>query len=313
VAALFDAAIDALRACGPERSGPCRRDALNVAARAAKQKDAPKPLEARVKTLKDAEVCVAKAEKSKRNEGCLGQADKAFAKEKDALGRARVALLRAEAEKTPARKLSALEKVAKGCKDAVCASVRRRAIKALHADARAQGDTEKAARWALEDQAVVLSTLAEGERRWGRTKEWDAACRAHEAKAGAGACRALERQVLGQYVFTDFSKQTAGEGLDGETVRTVNAHYEPTLQACLAEEARRLVPPDAAEYLVSWTVFNDGRVGEVHLRRDLDDTPLAHCLRGSFGDWRYPRYQGEWQHVEQKFTVRATARRMGSR
>jgi len=160
---------------------------------------------------------------------------------------------------------------------------------------------------------VVLSTLPEAERRWARTPEWDAACRAYEEKAGAGAGRAMEQRLLGTYVFTDFSRRTSGDGLDGDTVRTVNAHYEPLLQPCLAEQARRLVAPDAMEFMVYWMVFNDGRVGEVHLRRDLDETPLAKCLKGSFSDWRYPRYQGEWQHVEQKFMVRATTWRTGLR
>jgi hypothetical protein len=81
------------------------------------------------------------------------------------------------------------------------------------------------------------------------------------------------------------------------------------LQDCLAEQARRMTPPDAQRFDVRWVVVNDGRVAEAHLRRDLDDVPLAHCLRAQFAAWRYPRYEGEYQHVEQSFTVTATERR----
>jgi len=57
-------------------------------------------------------------------------------------------------------------------------------------------------------------------------------------------------------------------------------------------------------------VFNDGRVGEVHFaQRALDDSELGLCLKAQFETWRYPRYDGEWQHVEQAFTITAVERR----
>jgi hypothetical protein len=32
------------------------------------------------------------------------------------------------------------------------------------------------------------------------------------------------------------------------------------------------------------------------------------CIKRQFAHWRYPRYQGEWQHVEQEFRVSGTTR-----
>lgn len=69
-------------------------------------------------------------------------------------------------------------------------------------------------------------------------------------------------------------------------------------------------PPDMEEYEVRWMVLNDGRVGDVHLKRKTDEeSPLGQCLRDQFAVWRYPKYQGEFQHVEQRFTVSALKRR----
>jgi len=65
-------------------------------------------------------------------------------------------------------------------------------------------------------------------------------------------------------------------------------------------------PPAAEHYGVRWIVLNDGHVDAVHMdRKDKDQTPLAECLRAQFAVWRYPRYRGEWQHVEQRFLVSA--------
>jgi hypothetical protein len=111
--------------------------------------------------------------------------------------------------------------------------------------------------------------------------------------------------------FHDYSREApSGEGLSAEQVSMVNEHFAPLLQDCLVEQAKRMTPPDAQRFEVRWVVFNDGRVGEAHLRRDLDQTPLAKCLRAQFAGWRYPRYEGEYQNVEQAFTVTANERRI---
>jgi hypothetical protein len=136
----------------------------------------------------------------------------------------------------------------------------------------------------------------------------DAACSRLDARAGAGACRALERQLSGGWTFRDYSLEHAGEGLTPERVRVVNEHYAPLLQACLTEQARRLTPPDAQTFELRWTVHNDGRVRDAHLQPDLDQLPLAKCLRAQFSSWRYPRFEGELQNIEQTFTVTANRR-----
>ena len=137
----------------------------------------------------------------------------------------------------------------------------------------------------------------------------DQTCVSYDTAHSSGSCRALERKVLGRWTFHDFSKEQGRDGLSADQVRMVNEHFAPLLQECLAEQARRMTPPDAQRFDVRWVVFNDGRVGEVHLRKDLDESLLARCLRTQFNGWRYPRYEGEYQNVEQSFTVTAVERR----
>ena len=92
-------------------------------------------------------------------------------------------------------------------------------------------------------------------------------------------------------------------------VEEVNAHYGPTLQDCLKAEAQRLTPPAREEYTVRWVVLNDGHTAQVHLgQQHRDQGPLAACLRKRLADWRYPRFKGEWQHVEQTFNIDAVPR-----
>jgi hypothetical protein len=92
--------------------------------------------------------------------------------------------------------------------------------------------------------------------------------------------------------------------LAAEAVREVNAHFGVTLQECLTAEAARLRPPAQERYTVRWTVRNDGRVAELLIdKHDANDGPLASCLRSQMAVWRYPRYEGELQHVEQTFMV----------
>src|SRR5204862_8066904 len=104
-----------------------------------------------------------------------------------------------------------------------------------------------------------------------------------DAKDGAGACRKLEKSVVGEYTFRDFSAEHAGGGLPPDTVKLVNDHFGPMLQECLAAEAERLVPPAYETYGVQWRVLNDGRLDQMHMaRRDQDSSPLAQCLKAQF-------------------------------
>jgi hypothetical protein len=281
-------------------SAPCRTRALTALGKLAGFA----PL---AKKLFDAEACVTQGEKTGSVPPCLNRSvdptsDEVFA--------ARMASVRAVGEKAAGRRVAALEHVVGSCTKATgCVAVQRAALAKLAAQALADEDLEGAVKaWVREGQAQA-SQVAPELRLWVRPSELDAVCVKYDAKAGAGACRKLEKQ-LGDWSFRDFSTTKVGQGLKPDVVRQVSDHYAPLLQECLTEQALRLGTPDAQRFEVRWTVHNDGRVRDAHLRRDLDDSPLGKCLRGQFAWWRYPRFEGEFQNVEQSFTVTATTRRI---
>lgn len=300
-------------ACGPDGVDGCRAAALQALGRVAKLKGADaKRLKALSKTLEAADRCAASAERAAAALPCLAAAEKAARQQKDDFLSARVAYAKALAEKGDAKKAALLAKAEARCDAPQCTSLRRKALAKQVALALAAKDLEGALTLQLKDQALASSLVEPDARPWSRTNELERLCLEYDAAHGAGACRRLEKQVTGAWTFRDFSKnKPSGEGLSSDQVKQVNEHYAPLVQECLAEQARRLVPPDAQRYEVSWTVQNDGRVREVHLRRDLDATPLAECLRRQFTWWRYPRFTGEFQHVEQSFLVTAVERRVG--
>jgi hypothetical protein len=89
-------------------------------------------------------------------------------------------------------------------------------------------------------------------------------------------------------------------------VREVNAHYGFTLQPCLEQQAARLIPPAEERYDLRWVVLNDGTVSALHMdRKDREEGPLAACLREKLSLWRYPRFEGELQIIQQQFLVTA--------
>lgn len=310
-----DAALAWRLACGPERLDTCRAAAVKALTQVEKLKGAPaKAVKALQKSLQDADTCVATAERSGAAPACLPAAEKTASRHQDALLAARALYARALAEKADVKKLALFEKSAARCDVPSCAGVRRRALSKLAALALAAGDLEAAVKATVRDAEVAAALVPPEARRWARTSELDRVCAKYDAAQGAGACRRVEKQLTGGYTFRDFSKdKPSGEGLSAEQVKQVNEHYAPLLQECLAEQARRLAPPDAQRYEVAWTVQNDGRVRTAHLRKDLDDTPLAKCLRAQFSSWRYPRFTGELQHVEQSFLVTAVERRANVR
>lgn len=303
------AALDWRHACGPEKVDTCRTAAVAALAQVARRKDAPRPLAKLATALKEADACAAKAERTATLPACVAEAETTARGTNDDVLGARLLLARGLSEKQEARQRAALERAEAQCTTAPCSGVRRRALAKLSALAVARGDLEAAVRYGLRDVAVVQGSLPKEERPWARTRELEALCAKYDAAKTPGACRALEKQTTSGWTFLDFSREHAGDGLSPEKVRAVNEHYAPLLQQCLAEQARRMTPPDAQRFDVRWTVLNDGRVGEAHLRKDLDETPLAKCLRAQFTAWRYPRYDGEFQHVEQQFTVTAQERR----
>lgn len=305
-----DAAADAaeawLRACGPEKAESCRSAAVAAVNALAKRE---KKLTPRARALADDETCAAKAERAPKPQPCEATASKRAERRDDGWLVQKLALARALRESDAGRQAALLEKAEGRCDAAPCAALRRRALTKLLGHARARGDVDAALGFALREVAVINAALPEPERRWQRTAALEQTCAAYDKAHGAGTCRGVEKKTLGYWTFRDWSRDAAGTGLSAEQVRTVNEHFSPLLQECLGEQARRMTPPDAARFEVRWVVFNDGRVGEAHLRRDLDDSLLAKCLRAQFSGWRYPRYEGEFQNVEQSFTVTATERR----
>ncbi len=285
------------RACGPEKLETCRAAAL---AALGKLKSAAK--QAAVK--KAADTCVQQAEAKQKPAPCLASVEKS-----DDVNQTRAALIKAMAEPAEARRVAALEKVVSRCERVQCATARRKALTALVAIDQSGKRTEAALTHALREVAIFAGTLPETERPWARTPKIEQLCTQFDAAAGQGACRKLEKATNGGWTFHDYSVGKGNaSGLSADQVKVVNEHYAPPLQVCLSEQARRMVAPDYAEYEVRWVVFNDGRVGEVHLGPDLEASPLATCLRRQFSLWRYPRFEGEWQNVVQRFTVTAVTR-----
>ncbi|MFT3713136.1 MAG: hypothetical protein QM817_36235 [Archangium sp.] len=298
-----------LLACGPEKLDACRTAALNALASAAKLKGADKKLGKHVTELRDAEVCAVKAEKASKAAPCEATTQRLAHQQKDELLAQRLLLGQALREDDEAKQVRLLERAEAACDKPQCAGLRRRALGKLIAHARKENDVDGAVKLALREVQIIANALPDPERTWSRTATLDQTCVSFDTSHGAGSCRALEKKTLGRWTFHDYSREAAGEGLSADQVRMVNDHFGPLLQECLADQAKRMTPPDAQRFEVRWVVFNDGRVGEAHLRKDLDATPLANCLRTQFVTWRYPRYDGEFQNVEQAFTVTASERR----
>lgn len=307
-----DVALAWRLACGPDAVDACRAAALRALGAVAKLKGADaKGLKALVKSLQDADKCVATAERASTAAPCLAAAGKTAHHHKDEFLAARVNYVKALAEKTDAKKPLLFAKAEERCDTLQCTALRRKALGKLVALALASDDLDGAVKLQLKDQALASSLVDPELKLWSRTQELERLCQKYDAAQGAGACRRVEKQATGAWTFRDFSKdKPAGEGLLADQVKQVGDHYAPLAQECLSEQARRLVPPDVQRYEVWWTVQNDGRIREAHLRKDLDDTPLAQCLRQQFAHWRYPRFTGELQHVEQSFLVSAVERRV---
>ncbi len=309
-----EAASDAARtwrlACGPEKFDACRAAAVAASAAVTRLKGADKQLGKKVRALQDAELCAAKAEKGSKPNPCEATALRLSQAEKDPALAQRVLLGQALREDNDARQAALLEKAEGACEAVQCGGLRRKALGKLIALARARNDPDAAVKFALREVAIIAAAVPDPERTWSRTAMLDQTCVSYDTAHSPGSCRALEKKTLGRWTFHDYSRDSAGQSLSVDQVRVVNDHFAPLLQECLAEQARRMTPPDAQRFEVRWVVFNDGRVGEAHLRKDLDETQLARCLRAQFSGWRYPRYDGEFQNVEQSFTVTATERRV---
>jgi hypothetical protein len=308
-----DLATRWLLSCGPEEVAACRQAALAALAEAQpnkKGKAAEFP-----RKLKAADDCLSRAEGSARRArelpSCLDDAQREYAQLGDLLMVQRALVLRAlhegRDEKRRAQATSMLTRAEARCTAPRCAKERMAALARLAQWQLADKKLGPALRTALAEVKLNATLLPAPGRLYARTPSLDAVCQALDAEQGPGACRKEERALRAEATFRDFSRERVeGEGMSMEVVREVNAHFGVTLEPCLTAEASRLLPPAMERYHVRWTVLNDGRVGEVTMeRRDLNQGPLAQCLREQFKVWRYPQYDGEWQHVEQMFLVSA--------
>ncbi len=284
-------------ACGPEELERCRQDA------AAAMPSTEGKVYGRI------EECLAKAEAAQHEDPCLA-ALRTLPEAQDETTKARIALVHGLAEKQDAARRTKLEKVETTCAERGCAYVRRKALQALTKDALAKSEIERATRYALRESQVWSKALDAADAPWARQDDLVDLCAKYDAKNGAGACRRFEKSLNGGFTFVDFSKGGGGTtGLDPETVKKVNGHYGVLLEGCLAEQAQRMTPPQQARFDVRWMVVNDGRVSQVEVPQVGAEHPLAQCLKKQFLLWRYPKYDGEYQHVEQSFTVTAAVRR----
>jgi hypothetical protein len=302
-------AADAWRlACGPEKADSCRSAAIAGLGSVAKMKGADKKIAKQQREWQDAEVCAAKTQGASKPQPCEPTSLHLAKKSDDDYLAQRIALGQALREETDTKQVFLLEKAEEKCTKPQCAAMRRKALGKLISLARAKNDVDGAAKYALREVGVIMAALPEENKAWARTGMLDQTCVSYDTAHTPGSCRALEKKTLGRWTFHDYSKEQAGQGLSADQVRSVNEHFAPLLQECLAEQAKRMTPPDAQRFEVRWVVFNDGRVGEVHMKKEHDQSQLAKCLRAQFNGWRYPKYEGEYQNVEQSFTVTAVVR-----
>ncbi len=305
-----------LRACGPEQADACRRKALQQFSRNLKHAPDAARKKKQAAALAEADACLRRAEKGARSgklPDCLNSTEREYRRLDDDRMVARVHLARARTlaakEPTYREAVRAWEKAAAVCTSPRCSDLQRAALQQLAEHHLQRNDPEAAARAALREAALNAASLNEAQRPWAWTELTSRACQAYDAAKGEGRCRKLERELNGKHAFRNFAQSSSRTvGLSVEVVREVNAHFGFTLQSCLTQQAARLVPPAEERYDVSWVVHNDGRVIDMKMgRRDRQEAPLARCLREKLATWRYPRYEGEFQHVQQQFIVTARA------
>ncbi|HZH03981.1 MAG TPA: hypothetical protein VEY30_09365 [Myxococcaceae bacterium] len=301
--------------CGPERADACRQKALSAWGSSLKLKPLDPKGKALIEQTRKRDQCLQSAEARKAGPVpvCLDEALAGYRRSRDRLmgaraawAKARLSMKNAKGPSERARRLASAERL---CPDPRCAAFRATLLKDLVRTLLEAGQPEAAARAAFKEMKLSAPRLPPTEREYAWTAEVERSCRALDEAKGPGSCRALERKVNGRYAFLDYSRRRA-QGLAPAVVGEVSAHYGVTVQECLAAEATRLVPPSSVTYRVRWTVRNDGRVDRVTVDgQEGRDVPVARCLVGQLSRWRYPRYSGEFQNVEQAFVVHARAGR----
>ncbi|MDX2014596.1 MAG: hypothetical protein SFW67_30640, partial [Myxococcaceae bacterium] len=167
-----------LRACGGDGVEACRAAALNALVSTSRLDPASaKAVRDDVNHVQQAERCLKAAERAKKLERCVGEAEALARSTKDRFLDARVDYVRALAAPEP-RQVALMARLDTSCDAAACLSVRRKALAQRIAVARSDKKVDEVARLALADAHLVSATLPEAERRWGRPPETDAACAA---------------------------------------------------------------------------------------------------------------------------------------
>jgi len=312
-----------LLSCGPQAIDSCRRRALIALEQAGRLSPNGKRLLERTGRIRQADACLARAEASAKAgtaiPDCVDGGLATYRQTGDQLMVARAILARAISLEVDSHRwpqaVQMLAQAEKTCSEKRCLEVRRRALRRLTSVQMKLGNLDGAARAALTDMGLALDDMPSPDRFYLRTKEVDRLCELLDQREGPGSCRRLEKSLLGTYTFRDYSQQTATrQGLTVEDVRPVNQHFQVLIRDCLTAEGERMEPWTSLSFRLRWLVLNDGRVDQVHLDPNhLESGALADCLRKQFAVWRYPRYRGEWQHVEQSFTVTARERNVAVR
>ncbi|MFH1809752.1 MAG: hypothetical protein ABIJ09_13475 [Pseudomonadota bacterium] len=125
----------------------------------------------------------------------------------------------------------------------------------------------------------------------------------HLARARGLSCVELERALDGQLTMHDYSQRPVMGELEAEVAAEVLSNYDALLQDCVQQGAR------SGELLktrveLEWSVGLDGRCRLNDLRpQRLRDTAFAACVNQALGQFRYPRYRGEMQHVSLSYEV----------
>jgi hypothetical protein len=296
-----------LTSCGPTDVAGCRAKALEALAASDK---------ARAEKVRAADACLASAEKApgKPAPACLAAALALYKKADDTLMVARVELLGALALAADPKQAKAAKKALSKVAEAVDGRnglVRQAAFEARAKLELAEGKVEDAARSALQGAEALASTLPPEQRSWARPPLVDEACAAYDKEKGRDACRALEKAVVGFYVFHDFSTEHLADRqlLSHEKLVQVNEHYGVLIRDCLAAEIRELSDKARTSYLVNWLVLTTGRVDNFHsVSSEQDQSRFVKCLREQFGYWRYPTHEGDPQRIQQGFSVKSTLR-----
>jgi hypothetical protein len=311
-----------LLSCGPKNVDGCRQRALRGLDAVAKVKGPESaPAKQKATEVRSADKCLVQAEAAARAKrpvpGCLDSAMATYRKWKDSLMVARVLLARGQSALRASDKAqeaaASLSKAERECHADRCVAIRRRALKLLSSVSLQLKDLDGALKASLREMKLAASELPPEQRLYARSAEVDRLCALVDQKEGQGACRKAEKAQNGTYSFRDFSLQKAGRGLGTDKAREVFEHFGVLMQECLADEAERLVPPASETYEIRWMVNQTGRVEQAHVgKKHHDEGALGQCLRAQFTVWRYPRYEGEAQHIEQKFTLSARERRSAS-